>query len=77
VEKRQLPEFLICRARIRILRRVGVHMRQDKPVGRIVRFGSFEADFQEGKLTEAGIWIRLQEQPLQILALLLERPDCR
>jgi hypothetical protein len=33
--------------------------------------------FQEGKLTEAGIWIRFQEQPLQILALLLERPDCR
>jgi eukaryotic-like serine/threonine-protein kinase len=52
----------------------GVRMQQGKPVGRIVRFGSFEADFQEGKLTKAGIRIRLQEQPLQILALLLERP---
>ncbi len=49
-------------------------MQQGRPAGRIVRFGSFEADFQEGKLTKAGTRIRLQEQPLQILALLLERP---
>jgi len=42
---------------------------------RIVRFGSFEADLQEGKLTKAGTRIRLQEQPFQILALLLERPN--
>jgi eukaryotic-like serine/threonine-protein kinase len=53
---------------------MGVRMQQGRPAGRIVRFGSFEADFQEGKLTKAGIRIRLQEQPLQILALLLERP---
>jgi DNA-binding winged helix-turn-helix (wHTH) protein/tetratricopeptide (TPR) repeat protein len=49
-------------------------MQQGKPAARIVRFGSFEVDFQEGRLTKAGIRIRLQEQPLQILALLLERP---
>jgi eukaryotic-like serine/threonine-protein kinase len=49
-------------------------MQQGRPAGRIVRFGSFEADFQEGKLTKAGVRIHLQEQPLQILALLLERP---
>jgi DNA-binding winged helix-turn-helix (wHTH) protein/tetratricopeptide (TPR) repeat protein len=49
-------------------------MQQGRPAGRIVRFGSFEADFQDGKLTKAGIRIHLQEQPLQILALLLERP---
>lgn len=42
--------------------------------GRIVRFGAFEADLNEGRLTKAGIRIRLQEQPFQILALLLERP---
>jgi eukaryotic-like serine/threonine-protein kinase len=51
-----------------------VRMQQGGPAGRIVRFGSFEADFQEGKLTKGGVRIRLQEQPLQILALLLERP---
>jgi eukaryotic-like serine/threonine-protein kinase len=49
-------------------------MQQSKPAGRIVRFGSFEVDFEEGRLTKGGIRIRLQEQPLQILALLLERP---
>jgi DNA-binding winged helix-turn-helix (wHTH) protein/tetratricopeptide (TPR) repeat protein len=49
-------------------------MRQHRLPGRIVRFGSFEVDLQERKLTKAGIRIRLQEQPLQILALLLERP---
>ena len=52
----------------------GGNMGHDEPAGRIVRFGSFEADLQEGKLTKAGIRIRLQAQPLQILALLLERP---
>jgi DNA-binding winged helix-turn-helix (wHTH) protein/tetratricopeptide (TPR) repeat protein len=49
-------------------------MQQGRPAGRIIRFGSFEADFQEGKLTKAGVRIHLQEQPLQILGLLLERP---
>ncbi len=47
---------------------------QQGPAGRIVRFGSFEVDLQEGKLTKGGIRIRLQEQPLRILVLLLERP---
>src|SRR5271157_3547810 len=49
-------------------------MQQHGPAGRIVRFGSFEVDLQEGKLTKGGIRIRLQEQPLRILVLLLERP---
>jgi DNA-binding winged helix-turn-helix (wHTH) protein len=41
---------------------------------RIVRFGSFEADLREARLSKGGIRIRLQEQPFQILVLLLERP---
>ncbi len=49
-------------------------MQQHEAAGRIVRFGSFEVDLQEGKLTKGGIRIRLQEQPLRILVLLLERP---
>src|SRR5579872_6593259 len=40
---------------------------------RIIRFGSFEADLAEGRLTKAGVRIHLQEQPFQILVLLLER----
>ena len=49
-------------------------MQQHGPADQIVRFGSFEVDLQEGKLTKGGIRIRLQEQPLRILVLLLERP---
>jgi eukaryotic-like serine/threonine-protein kinase len=49
-------------------------MPQLKPEIRVVRFGSFEADLREGVLTKSGFRIKLQEQPFQILALLLERP---
>jgi DNA-binding winged helix-turn-helix (wHTH) protein/tetratricopeptide (TPR) repeat protein len=56
------------------LLRQGVHMQRHKPEGRFVRFGSFEADLQEGKLTKSGYRIRLQEQPFRILELLLEHP---
>jgi eukaryotic-like serine/threonine-protein kinase len=48
-------------------------MQTNGSAGRFVRFGSFEADLQEGALTKMGIRIRLQEQPFRILALLLER----
>ncbi len=41
---------------------------------RILRFGVFEANLYSGELRKHGIRIRLQEQPFQILALLLERP---
>jgi Tol biopolymer transport system component/DNA-binding winged helix-turn-helix (wHTH) protein len=43
------------------------------PLG-VVRFGVFELDLQSGELRKAGVRIGLQEQPLQVLALLLERP---
>ena len=49
-------------------------MQQHGPTGRFVRFGSFEVDLLEGKLTKMGNRIRLQQQPLKILALLLEHP---
>jgi TolB-like protein/DNA-binding winged helix-turn-helix (wHTH) protein/Flp pilus assembly protein TadD len=40
----------------------------------IVRFGRFEVDFRAGELLKNGRKIRLQDQPLQVLAMLLERP---
>src|SRR6266481_6641116 len=40
----------------------------------IVRFGRFEVNFQPGELRHAGQKVKLQEQPFQILATLLERP---
>jgi TolB-like protein/DNA-binding winged helix-turn-helix (wHTH) protein/Flp pilus assembly protein TadD len=41
---------------------------------RRLRFGVFEADLRTGRLTERGSRVRLQEQPFQVLAALLERP---
>src|ERR1700719_5242518 len=44
------------------------------PPPRLIRFGIFEADLTAGELRRGGSRIRLQEQPFQILAMLLERP---
>ena len=41
---------------------------------RTVRFGVFEVDLRAGELRKSGLKIRLQEQPFQVLALLLEQP---
>src|SRR5215468_6531716 len=40
----------------------------------VVRFGSFELDQHAGELRKDGARIRLQDQPLQILQILLEQP---
>src|SRR5262252_4402560 len=40
----------------------------------IVRFGPFELDLRAGELRKEGRKIRLQEQPFQILRMLLESP---
>src|SRR6266478_7407011 len=52
----------------------GQYITEHRLTDRFVRFGLFEADLQEGKLTKTGGRIRLQEQPFLILALLLEHP---
>lgn len=39
-----------------------------------VRFGAFELDLRAGELRRNGTKVRLQEQPLQVLAMLLEQP---
>src|SRR5579864_3403562 len=40
----------------------------------VVRFGQFELDLSQEKLLKKGVPVRLENQPLQILACLLERP---
>src|SRR5215475_6591788 len=40
----------------------------------VVRFGLYELDLQARELRKSGIRIKLQEQPFQILAALLEHP---
>jgi len=39
-----------------------------------VRFGSFAVDLETGELRKHGVKVRLQEQPFQILSVLIERP---
>src|SRR5437588_10818068 len=39
-----------------------------------VRFGMFELDFRTGELRKQGAKIKLQDQPFQILQILLQRP---
>jgi len=41
---------------------------------RVIRFGLFEVDFSAGELRKQHRNIKLQEQPLQVLELLLSRP---
>src|SRR5216684_1226465 len=41
---------------------------------RLVRFGLFELDLAAGELCKQGRKIRLQDQPFQVLELLLSRP---
>ncbi len=44
------------------------------PRSGIFRFGVFEADVCAGELRKGGVRVRMQEQPFQILVMLLERP---
>ena len=49
-------------------------MQQARDVPGRLRFGIFEADLRTGELRKRGARIRLQEQPFQVLAVLLARP---
>ena len=48
-------------------------MQQSGGVPDRLRFGIFEADLRTGELKKRGVRIRLQEQPFQVLAVLLTR----
>jgi DNA-binding winged helix-turn-helix (wHTH) protein len=41
---------------------------------RLYRFGLYEADLRSGELRKNGAKLKLQEQPFQVLAMLLKRP---
>ncbi|MGD0271671.1 MAG: tetratricopeptide repeat protein [Candidatus Sulfotelmatobacter sp.] len=40
----------------------------------VVRFGTFEVSLQSGEVRKSGMKIRVQQQPLKLLEILLERP---
>jgi len=49
-------------------------MRQANDSSGRLRFAVFEVDLRAGELTKRGLRIRLQEQPFQVLAMLLGKP---
>src|ERR1700730_11822038 len=49
-----------------------MHANESAPM--LLRFGVFEAHVETGELTKQGKPIRLQEQPFQLLVMLLEKP---
>ena len=40
----------------------------------ILRFGTFEVDVCAGEVRKQGVRIKLQEQPFQVMKILLQRP---
>jgi TolB-like protein/DNA-binding winged helix-turn-helix (wHTH) protein/Tfp pilus assembly protein PilF len=49
-------------------------VQEDHQVRGPLRFGVFELDLRAGELRKHGLRIRLQQQPFQVLAMLLEHP---
>src|SRR3984957_5914554 len=49
-------------------------MPEARPLPELLRFGIFELDLRTGELRKNGLRVRLQEQPFQVLAMLLEQP---
>lgn len=47
---------------------------EPKVTQNVLSFGAFEADLSTGELRKNGILVHLQEQPFQVLKVLLEHP---
>src|SRR6202161_1229182 len=46
----------------------------DPRLNSVVRFGTYEVSLQSGEVRKAGLRIRVQQQPMKLLEILLERP---
>ena len=64
----------LCQVLHSLLRGIRISMQEDLHLRVRLRFGVFELDLRAGELRKHGLRIRLQEQPFQVLALLLEHP---
>ncbi len=49
-------------------------MQSSAPSSKVAQFGVFELDLSAGELRKQGVRVKLQEQPLKVLELLLENP---
>jgi TolB-like protein/DNA-binding winged helix-turn-helix (wHTH) protein/Tfp pilus assembly protein PilF len=47
---------------------------ESQPPNSVVRFGTYEVSFQSGEVRKAGLRIRVQQQPMKLLEILLEHP---
>src|SRR6202042_342750 len=47
---------------------------ESPPPHSVVRFGTYEVSLQSGEVRKAGLRIRVQQQPLKLLEILLEHP---
>jgi len=47
---------------------------ESQPPNSVVRFGTYEVSFQSGEVRKAGVRIRVQQQPMKLLEILLEHP---
>src|SRR6266705_264426 len=70
--KRRCRQCVIVTARFLVA--LPVRLKSSADERRRVRFGDFALDRHSGELRKRGIRIRLQEQPFQILLVLLENP---
>lgn len=50
-------------------------LRDSKLKGSVARFGPYEADFERQELRKSGVRINLQDQPFQLLRILLENQN--
>lgn len=49
-------------------------MQAPRDTARLIRFGVFEVDLEAGELRRQGVKVKLQEQPFQVLTILLDQP---
>ena len=49
-------------------------MPEQPQLPRVLRFGIFEIDLRAGELRKDGVKLKLQEQPFQVLKMLLDHP---
>jgi DNA-binding winged helix-turn-helix (wHTH) protein len=47
---------------------------ESPPSNSVVRFGTYEVSLQSGEVRKAGLRIRVQQQPMKLLEILLEHP---
>src|SRR6204780_510399 len=50
-----------------------MHM-ESLPPNSVVRFGTYEVSLQSGEVRKSGLRIRIQQQPMKLLEILLEHP---